>query len=266
MKTNHENRKRLVDYLSGELDPGEAEAVMAHLKDCPTCQAEESCLKKVLDAAAAEKRDLDRMMASVDWNKLALRIADAAEGRTQAALPARPEKRRPVFGWLFRPAMAYLLAGLFIGALATFGLFKAGLLTPSSRGGYVASRDFLDRTELELARRETVNYLEQSQYLLLDFAQTPPDKAGSVWQKSFPSQQASDLVSRKKYINAHLDKVPMAKAREICDQIEALFLELGQIGGRLNEAQWQEIQSRVEQSQLLLKIQLVKKELQSREI
>jgi hypothetical protein len=265
MKTNHENRKRLVDYLSGELDSGEAEAVMAHLKDCPTCQAEEACLKKVLDAAAAEKRDLDRMMASVDWDKLALRIADAAESQA-GETRVRFESGRPLTRRWLRPAPVFLLAGLFIGALAMFGLFKAGLLTPSSRGGYIASRDFLDKTELELARRETVNYLEQSQYLLLDFAQASPGKTGSVWQKDFPSQKAADLISRKMYINAHLDKIPMAKAREICDQIEALFRELGQIGGRLNEVQWQEIQGRVEQSQLLLKIQLVKKELQSREI
>jgi hypothetical protein len=265
MKTNHEDRKRLVDYLSGELDPGEAEAVMAHRKDCPPCRAEEARLKKILDAVSARRTDAERVMAAIDWDKLALRIADVAESKA-SAFPAKTVTRPGYFGWLLRPALAYLLIGLLIGGLAMFGVFRAGLLTPSSRGGYIASRDFLDRTELELARRETVNYLEQSQYLLLDFAQAPPDKAGRVWEKGFPSQQAADLISRKKYINAQLDKIPMSKAREICDQIEALFLELGQIGGRLNEAQWQEIQGRVEQSQLLLKIQLVKKELQSREI
>lgn len=238
---------------------------MAHLKDCPTCQAEEARLKKLLDAASAQKRDVDRVMDTVDWEKLALRIADAAESRA-AAVRVRPATRPGFFGWLLRPALAYLLVGLFIGGLAMFGAFKAGLLTPASRDGYVASRDFLDKAELELARRETVNYLERSQYLLLDFAQAPPDKEGAVWQKEFSSQRAADLVSSKRFINAHLDKIPMAKAREICDQIEALFLELSQMSGRLDEAQWQEIQSRVEQSQLLLKIQLVKKELQNREI
>jgi len=266
MTTRHPYQQRLVEYLSGEIDPGERELLMTHLKDCPSCQAEEVRLKKLLDAASAQKHDVDRAMDTVDWEKLALRIADAAEGRAQAALRARPEKRRPVFAWLFRPAMAYLLAGLFIGGLAMFGVFKAGWLNPSARPAYVASVDFLDKAELELARRETLNYLERSQYLLLDFAQTPPDKAGAVWHKEFSSQQAADLVSSKRFINPQLDKIPMAKAREICDQIEVLFLELSQMSGRLSETQWKDIQDRVEQSQLLLKINLVKKELQGREI
>lgn len=266
MTTRHPYQHKLVEYLSGEIDPGEREALMTHLKDCPSCQAEEAGLKKLLDAASAQKRDVDRVMDTVDWEKLALRIADAAEGRAQAALRARPVTRRPVLGWLFRPAAAYLLAGLFIGGLAMFGVFKAGWLNPSARSAYVVSRDFLDKAELELARRETLSYLEKSQYLLMDFAQTPPDKAGTVWRKEFSSQQAADLVSSKRFINTQLDKVPMAKAREICDQIESLFLELSQMSGRLSEAQWKGIQDRVEQSQLLLKINLMKKELQGREI
>jgi hypothetical protein len=268
MTTRHPDRRRLVDTLSGEIDPGEREVLMTHLKDCPSCQAEEARLKRLLDAASARKRDGDRVMDTVDWEKLALRIADAAEDRSRARASrgARPAARRPVLGWLFRPAMAYLLAGLFLGGLAMFGVFKAGWLNPVPRPAYAASGDFLDKAELEVARRETLSYLERSQYLLLDFAQTPPDKAGAVWKKEFPSQRAADLVSSKRFINTQLDKIPMAKAREICDQIEALFLELSQMSGRLNETQWQDIQDRVKQSQLLLKINLVKKELQNREI
>jgi hypothetical protein len=266
MTTRHSFRRKLVEFLSGEIDPGEREVLMTHLKDCPSCQAEEARLKRLLDAASARKRDVDRVMDTVDWEKLALRISDAAEGRGQAALRARPAARRPFFGLLFRPVMAYLMAGLFIGGLAMFGVFKAGWLNPSVRPAYVVSRDFLDKAEMELARRETLNYLERSQYLLLDFAQTPPDKAGQLWRKEFSSQQAADLVSSKRFINTQLDKIPMAKAREICDQIESLFLELSQMSGRLSETQWKVIQDRVEQSQLLLKINLVKKELQGREI
>lgn len=260
MTSCRECRRSLVEYLSGELDPGRGEATMTHLKDCPGCRAEEARLRRVLETAATRKGEADRAMESIDWEALAQRIADAAERR------ARPEPRRSFLNWLFRPALAYLLVGLFVGGLAMFGAFKAGLFNPRARTAYFASKDFLEKTETELARRETVSYLERSQYLLLDFAQTPPDKAGMAWGKDVASGAAADLLSRKKFINTELDKIPMAKAREICDQIEALCLELSQVGGRLSESQWKEIQGRVRQSQLLLKIDLVKKELESREI
>ena len=55
----------------------------------------------------------------------------------------------------------------------------------------------------------------------------------------------------------------MAKAKAICDQIEMLFLELSQISDELPAAELHRIRGFVEERQLLLKINLVKKELQS---
>ncbi len=55
----------------------------------------------------------------------------------------------------------------------------------------------------------------------------------------------------------------MAKAKAICDQIETLFFELSQFDGELAAAELGRIRGYVEERQLLLKINLVKKELQS---
>ena len=55
----------------------------------------------------------------------------------------------------------------------------------------------------------------------------------------------------------------MSKAKAICDQIEMLFLELSQIDEELSAAEMGRIRDYVEGRQLLLKINLVKKELQS---
>lgn len=265
MKTCRACRTRLVDLVSETLDRNEREAIMTHLENCASCRAEKARLEKLFEAAAAGKRDADQATEGIDWEALALRIADAAEGRALGRR-AGAARQRPVLAWLFRPALAYLAAGLVIGGLTMFAVFKAGLLGPGSRPAYFVSGGFLDKTEMELARRETVDYLERSQYLLLDLSQAPASEAGSVWQKEVASGSAADLLSRKKFIDSELDKIPMAKAREICDQIEALCLELSQVSGQLDASQWKEIQDRVQQSQMLLKINLVKKELQSREI
>jgi ribosomal protein S13 len=58
----------------------------------------------------------------------------------------------------------------------------------------------------------------------------------------------------------------MSKAREICNQIEVLFLELSAVSGELSEAEAARIKDYIEQKQLLLKIELLKKELQDNEV
>ncbi|MGZ7046525.1 MAG: hypothetical protein ACXVJK_09375, partial [Candidatus Aminicenantales bacterium] len=132
---------------------------------------------------------------------------------------------------------------------------------PNGGRSYYASGEFLDRAELEMARRETVDYLERSQYVLLDFLGTPSGQASA--RPGMSMAQARELLSKKKYLNRELDKFQMAKAKAICDQIEMLFLELAQISGDLPEAELAKMRDLVEEHQLFLKINLVKKELQN---
>jgi hypothetical protein len=119
--------------------------------------------------------------------------------------------------------------------------------------------------ELEMARRETLDYLEKSQYLILDFVQSPSEKITSGESK-LASLQAKDLLSKKKYLNSQLDKFQMAKAKQILDQIELLFFELAHISEELSDSQIKEIQNMIEEKKLLLKIKLLKKELEESEV
>jgi hypothetical protein len=134
------------------------------------------------------------------------------------------------------------------------------LKAPGSRtnrdSGYYASGEFLDRAELEMARRNTLDYLEKSQYVLLDVFESAGE--GKVMPAAFSSGQARDLLSRKKYLNAQLERFQKA----ICDQIEMLFRELSGISEEMSAAELQRIRDFVEERQLLLKINLVRKELE----
>ena len=58
----------------------------------------------------------------------------------------------------------------------------------------------------------------------------------------------------------------MAKAKAICDQIEFLFYELTQISVQLSEEEISKIQNMIEEKKLLLKIKLLKKELEQSEV
>ena len=77
---------------------------------------------------------------------------------------------------------------------------------------------------------------------------------------------ARDLIARKKYLNPQLDKFGMAKAKELCDQIELLVFELTQLSPEVGAVEVERIRGMVSDRQLLMKIRLVKKELERSEV
>jgi hypothetical protein len=203
----------------------------------------------------------------VDWEATAERIADAAFA-APAARPAVGGSLRPFWSRLFqprlRPVTAALLAGVVLGAAGMFAVLKSRPAAFVARG-FSASRDSIDQVEYQLARRETLDYLDKSQLLILDFVQAAPGQA-RLLQKGPGSQPARDMLAKKRNINLQLGSVRMAKAREICNQIEVLFLELAAVSGDLSLADAAQIKDYIEQKQLLLKIKLLKRELQESEV
>jgi hypothetical protein len=252
-----------VAFLSGDLEGGRRTTMAEHLEKCPDCRAEADEMRRVLEKTEAVKAEIRQAVASVNWEALPATVADrafAASRKPERAFPAA----RPWGGLSalrMKPALAGLAAGLVVGAATMYFALKAPGLRPGQDTGYYASGEFLDRAELTMARRNTLDYLEKSQYVLLDVFESAGE--GAAGPAAFNSEQARDLLSRKKYLNAQLERFQMAKAKAICDQIEMLFLELAQISGDLPAAELGRIRGFVEERQLLLKINLVKKELQS---
>lgn len=224
---------------------------------------EDEAIERLLGETAAVRAEIGRAADSVNWDVLPRLIADRAlAGDFRAARPASAV--RPL-AWLaafrMRPVLAGLAAGLVVGAAAMYLALRTPGERPGRNEGYFASGEFLDRAELEMARRNTVDYLEKSQYMLLDVFET--GGPGPLVPAEVRAERARELLQKKKYLNAQLDRFQMAKARAICDQIEALFLELSQINEELSAAELGRIRGVVQERQLLLKINLVKKELQS---
>jgi hypothetical protein len=233
-----------------------------HLDECPECRTEAEAVKRLLRETEAVRAEIRAAAATVDWEALPGLIADRAMTASRQARSA-PAATRP-WGWLFtprlRPVLAGLLGGLVIGAAAMYFVLKAPG-RPGTDGAYYASGEFLDRAELELARRSTLDYLEKSQYMLLDVFDSAG--GGQAGPSALRSEQARDLLQKKKYLNGQLERFQMAKAKAICDQIEMLFRELAEISGEISAAELLRIKDLVEERQLLLKINLVKEELES---
>jgi hypothetical protein len=268
MKDCKKTTRNLVAFLYGELDEREKKHVQTHLKTCPSCREELRGLKKVYESADLLKEEMEHAAVSVDWENLPAQIADDVYGREPV------QKRKPRRSWFeaflfqprFRLAYAGLLLGIIVGAVTTFLILRSPSPRIAGDKRIVAPQGFYDMMELEIARRETIDYLDRSEYLLLDFVQSAPEKSVEFWQSEYASRNAMDLLSKKKYIDPQLDKIKLAKAKVICDQIELLFFELMQISEELSAEELQKIQRLIQERQLLLKIKLVRKELQKSEV
>ncbi|HOI44038.1 MAG TPA: zf-HC2 domain-containing protein [Candidatus Aminicenantes bacterium] len=260
-------RKNLAAYLSGELDGPHAARVAGHLDGCESCRRELAGWKDVFEKADAVRAGIGETMKSVDWEGLSARIAGRAPD--QAEKPVRESRPAGILGRLFRPNLGLVYAGIglgiLIGSAATYLVLQKPSLARLEGRSYSASAEYLDRVELAMARRDALDYLDKSRYIILDFIQSSPGEPGSA-QAVLNSGMARDLLARKKYLNPQLDKRQMAKAKAICDQIEMLFFELVQISGDLPEAELRRIQRFIEDRQLLLKINLLKEELEQSEV
>jgi hypothetical protein len=250
-------------FLLGDLEEARRSAMAEHLDTCPGCRNEVEELRAVVAGADSIKGEIRRALDSVDWDALPGRVADyvyrqASESRRE---PALRRLRLWAAQAALRPVLAGLALGVVLGSLGMYLALRRGGPAGTPDRGYYASAGFIDNAQLQIARRETLDYLERSQYLLLDFVQKT-DGGASV-PSSLRSTRAKDLLLKKKYLNAELDRYQMAKAKAICDQIEVLFQELAQVSGTLPEAELQNIRDLIQERQLLLKINIVKKELES---
>ena len=258
----------MVAYLYKELNEDEKRHVEAHLEICQECTNELRKLREIYETADLLNEDIEKAAAEVDWENLPARIADGVFD--EDLTPVRRPDRAGLWPFLFQPrfrfAYAGLILGIIVGAVATFLVFRTPVPQAADGGRIIVPQGFYDMMELEMARRDTIDYLDKSEYLLLDFIQSSPEKSVEFWQSDYASRKTIELLSKKKYIDNQLDKINLAKAKAICDQIELLFFELMQISEDLSVEELRNIQRLIEERQLLLKIKLVRKELQKSEV
>jgi anti-sigma factor RsiW len=242
MSNCKKHQKEMAAYLYGELPDEKQKMLEYHLRHCPECRKELAEIKQVLNGAVFKE-----------------------EGATYI-----PERKGRIRAFLWQPRMrpvyAALFTGVILGAVFMFMVFRLSGPLPTTEGGLHFPPGLIENMDIEMARRDTLDYLAKSRYLLLDFVQSSPEGAAGFWQSDITSQRAGQLLFKKRYINQQLDKYQMAKARAICDQIELLFLELTQMSSELSEVEIERIRSFIEERQLLLKINLVEKELEQNEV
>lgn len=240
------------------------ENIKRHLDSCPACAKEFKALEGILENADSLGREMKSVLAGIDWDAQAEKIVSAVwDEKVRPQIEPRRE-RVWLFGPRFKPVLAGVLLGIMVGAAAMFVVYRSGVLEKPPAEAFFASNEFLGRIDQEFARREILDYLDKSQYVLLELAQTQTESGDCRLSKA-AARETRELLSKKKYLNPQLEKARMAKAKAICDQIEMLFFELAQVSESLTPAQCRGIQNMIEEKNILLKIKLLKKELQESE-
>ena len=258
-------KQNLAIYWGGEMNERDRESIKRHLATCAVCAAENQELEKILEGADSLGREMKSVLAGIDWDAQAEKIVAAVwDGQKR-----QPEERQRtgfrISVFRLRPVLAGLLLGIVVGGAAMFVAYRGGFFENDKGEALFASREFLDRVDQEIARRETLDYLDKSQYVLLELAQTQAGM-GDCRLTDAAARETRELLAKKKYLNPQLEKARMAKAKDICDRIEILFYELVQVSESLTAAQCRGIQDMIEEKNILLKIKLLKKELQGSEV
>lgn len=263
MKACKKYQKEWTAFLSGELSANRMEDMAAHLQNCRSCQQELERTRNLVAMTESFKDELKQVMDTIDWEALPATIASKVWKKQEAGASARPLSGRWLWKW--QPLAVGMFLGLLLGGILTLIVFKPqkpGWFTARQEPGISVPADLMERVDVAMARRDAIDYLERSQYLLLDLLQREQSSASVMFQR----ERIQKLLTEKKYLNNQLDDWRLMKARAICDQIELLFLELSQLSPELTAAELERVRKMVEEKQLLLKINLVKKELQQSEV
>ena len=145
-------------------------------------------------------------------------------------------------------------------------ILKGWLPRISQEEVFSFSPQMLDQVEQHLAREEVRDYLDKSQLLLLEFLQLPSDQAQRFWQEKMTAEEIQELLLKKKYLNSQLADFRLARVKALCDQIEFLIYELLKVSEGLPSEEIIKLQRFIQEKQLLLKINIIRKELDESEV
>jgi hypothetical protein len=258
MKLLHGRWRQRVGLLAAAAltDEGERARVRGHLEGCADCRADLAGLQTTLDLLA---RDPVRAAEPpVSFSGLRARVL--------AGLDATAERRSgswAVMGWTLGTAAA--------AALAVVALWPRPPIT-SAPGGSVppvpvaeapaVSDEFVRHLERSVAREQAARYLGDAGDVLVTVAARPRRcrKGEGRVDIGDEAQRSRELLARRRLLD--VDAAAMASARPVLDDVELMLREVASLESCARKHDLQNISRQVERRRLLLKIDLITRELQ----
>jgi len=245
----HERWRRRVSLLAlGALEPAERAAALAHLERCPACREELAALRDVLALVDADP------------------VHDAAPPLSAAALAARVRRRLDVSrpSAAARGAMLRPLAAAAAVVLAVWALPAAGPRRPPAAAARPAevTDETLERLEAHVAREQAVRYLNAAQDVLVtvSVARRDCERKGGRVDVAGEARRSRELLERRPLLE--LNHARVASARPVLDDVELVLRDVASLEACARARDLAAIQRLLQQRRLLMKIDLMTRELQ----
>lgn len=243
-------RRRVSLLASGVLAPCQRADVERHLETCAACRDEHEDLVRVLALVAADPvRHAEPPLP-----------ASVLASRVRARLDAAPPPSRLA---ALRPAI--LLGGVAAALLAAL-LLPRQTLAPGpepASGRAVVSGEMLDRMERTLVREQAVRYLNEAGAVLVTVATRGADCDHDPARVDVAAEtsRSRELLQRRALL-VELDADEVATARPLIEDVESVLLEVASLEACARSGDLERISERITRRRLLMKIDLMARELQ----
>jgi len=268
----------LIDLSCGLLDGPQAEACRRHLEGCPACSAEWRRLDRMMTALTPET--VFPRENEVDWDGFARRtIARATAARP--GLLTRLAAFAPRWSPGMAPAWAAAAVLLVVVSVTVLLLDRpptgpevatgpaVPLSTSHDNGGdddsVFMSEPNIDHLTVNLARENTARYLTETRSVLVTLLDVNIHCEKGKVDISAERAKATELLRRQRLIAAELHRLPLARAKDVCGDLERLLLEISSLADCTRDDEIQTLRDVVDKRQILVRMELLSQELARQE-
>jgi len=255
-------RRRTTLLALGALDEAEAARTRAHVGTCP------ACARDLAESGAA--------LALMSQDPLRGAEPPVPLGALLARVRARLDEAPAAGGRAWRPLLAGagLLAGVVLAAVVSRALLPTTLSEPASPAASVAaspseagpaadSADAMRRLEHTLERERAAHYLSDAQDVLVTVASAPQRCARrpSAVEVGPEAERSRELLARRRLF-VETDAPSTVVARDVLDDVEEVLREVAALDACARPQDLEAIRGEIARRHLLMKIDLVTRELQ----
>jgi hypothetical protein len=240
---NHPTEIELIAYREG--DSQERAAIAAHLRECSACREELQRIEAVYTALDAMPvpdpgQDYERRL----WQQLS---------------PTLPE-RQPRWWKGFFQTQRLVLVGT-VAALVVLAFFLGRRTGPGGSGDVADASKVRERVLLVAVG----DHLGRSEVVLVELANTEPEKGQKLINISSEQKRAEDLVEQNRlYRQTALRDGDTAMAATL-DELERVLLDIANSPDEITAAQFASLQKRIESRGILFKVRVIHQDVQEKQ-
>jgi hypothetical protein len=246
--TTHLTDDELVLHYYGEMPDADEQCAVAHLAECPECQA--------------GYRKLQRVLAMVDQTVLAGPELSPAFERTVWARLEPDLRRRDRSGWLSWFVLSPgRLAWVAMVVVLVGAAFIAGRLSPRSPAPAPAAAPAASM-EQAILLSDLSEHLDRSQTMLIELANADTDGNVNV---SAERDRAEELVAANRLYRQTAQTTGNGAIVSFLDELERLLVELAASPEQMSAEELAAMRRRIDTQSLIFKIRALSSEIRARQ-